>query len=117
MIHNTFLDKVIEHGILILGRVQFIVFQIDVNLRICILICIYAYNDSIARMHLWKTIHEIQLPQALWILCGNFIQIEDICDRIGGEPHTRMNPQEINEWQKNIIHVRLTRFLLFKILY
>ena len=49
-------------------------------------------------MHVWKAIHESKLPQAQWILCDDLNQVEDLTNYIGGEFHTRMNSQEINEW-------------------
>ena len=80
--------------------------QIDTNLRVGIL-CLYAYNDSPVRMHIWRIIHETQLSQAFWILCGEFNQVDDLADCIGGEIHTRMNSQETSEWQRMLFSLDL----------
>ena len=81
---------VCEYGILTPGRLQFTMLQVDTNLRIGIM-CIYAYNDSAARVHLWRRICEAQLLTAQWILCGDFNQVKDPNDKKGGDLYIGMN--------------------------
>ena len=91
-------------------------FKLNPTLRIGI-ICIYAYNDSPARIHLWKKIHEAQLPIAQWILSRDFNQVEDPNDRIGGDIHIGINSQEVEEWGKMIFTLDLQdSFLVQQIL-
>ncbi|KAG0590450.1 hypothetical protein KC19_1G100600 [Ceratodon purpureus] len=63
--------------------------------------------------HLWATITSTPVPDATWILCGDFNVVDRLEDRIGGLPSTGMRAAEMLSWNNMLLHFRVSdSFLL-----
>ena len=75
--------------------------------------CIYRHNQTIQRGRLWETITTAQLPDANWILGGDFNVVNRLEDRMGGLPTIGMRQMELLAWNNMLIHFRVAdAFLL-----
>lgn len=64
-------DFVREHGVIMGGRAQFITLQWTPRLKIDI-INIYTFDYTGSPTRLWNKIRQYQLPEADWIIVGDF---------------------------------------------
>ena len=75
--------------------------------------CIYGHNQTLQRGRLWDTITSTPLPDAIWILCGDFNVVDRLEDRVGGLPSTGMRAAEMLSWNNMLLHFRVSdSFLL-----
>lgn len=54
---------------------------------------------------LWAHLAQTQLPDAQWILAGDFNNIESIKDKQGGSTKTRISTRELDAWNKLLIRL------------
>lgn len=94
--------QVTHHGILYPGRVQYVVLNLSPHLQLGI-INVYGYNHTGARAMLWAHLAQTQLPEAQWILAGDFNNIESINNKQGGSTKTSINNRELDAWNKLLI--------------
>lgn len=87
-------SSVTHHGILYPGRAQYVVFQLIPRLHIGI-INVYSFSHTGPRAMLWNHLAHIDLPEAQWILAGDFNNIEHPRDKQGGLAKTNMNNREL----------------------
>ncbi|KAG0629182.1 hypothetical protein M758_1G082900, partial [Ceratodon purpureus] len=99
-------ESIISCGIILAGREQYLVLQLNPNLRLGIL-NIYAHNDSRRQTKMWDTISVANLPSVEWILGVDFNSVESLNDRIGGSCNTCMEAQEIEAWSRLLLHHNL----------
>lgn len=78
---------VCEHGIIEPGRAQFVTIQWTSAIKIGI-INIYAYNFTGSRARQWNKIRHFGLPNAHWIMAGDFNMVEQLSDKQGGDQST-----------------------------
>lgn len=64
-----------EHGVLIPRRMQFAVIRLSQNLRVRI-INVYDYTDTATRNQMWTELQTVVLPEADWIIGGDFNMIK-----------------------------------------
>jgi hypothetical protein len=93
-------------SIILAGRAQYVVLQLNANLQVGI-INVYAYNDSKKRTRLWEAITKANLPQAQWIIGGDFNSVETLDDRIGSASTTGMSTRETQAWNGLLLKYRV----------
>jgi hypothetical protein len=103
-------DKLYEHGVIVQSRAQYITFMLTPTVKIGKL-CIYGYSHTGPRSSLWQRIAEYSLPEAQWLVGGDFNFTESIKDKIGGRPTTSRGAREVDAWTNLIVKLRvLTSF-------
>ena len=93
---------VTSHGILYPGRAQYVVLKISPTLQLGV-INIYGFSHTGPRAMMWSHISQIQLPEAQWVLAGDFNNIESINDKQGGSTKTSISNRELEAWNKLLI--------------
>ena len=88
---------VTHHGILYPGRAQYVVIQLSSQLHIGI-INVYAFSNTGPRAMLWRHLANATLPEAQWIIAGDFNNIEHPHDKQGGSPQTTISTRELETW-------------------
>lgn len=66
--------KVLDSGVLVEGRAQFLI--LDINGSHIGILNIYGPNDTGRRAQFWGILADIDYPEADWILCGDFNMTE-----------------------------------------
>ena len=99
LLSSALRDSILDSGILIAGRAQYVILRLNPTLKIGIL-NIYAHNDSQRRAKLWDLLTETNLPEAEWIMGGDFNSVESLDDRIGRRCTTGMEPREMEAWSR-----------------
>jgi exonuclease III len=92
------------HGILYPGRAQYVVLNLSNHLQLGI-INIYGFSDTGPRAMLWAHLAQTQLPDAQWIIAGDFNNIESINDKQGGSTKTSISNRELDAWNKMLIRL------------
>ena len=88
---------VTHHGILYPGRAQYITIRLSPILHIGI-INVYAFSHTGARAMLWNHLANVTLPEAQWLIAGDFNNIEHPRDKQGGSTNTSINTRELEAW-------------------
>ena len=88
---------VIHHGILYPGRAQYIVIKLSSHLTLGI-INVYSFSHTGPRAMLWKHLASSSLPEAQWVIAGDFNNIEHPRDKQGGSSQTSINARELEAW-------------------
>ena len=88
---------VTHHGILYPGRAQYVVLKLSAHLQIGI-INIYSFSHTGPRAMLWNHLVNSPLPEAQWIIAGDFNNIEHPRDKQGGSAKTSMSTRELEVW-------------------
>ena len=88
---------VTHHGILYLGRAQYVVIRLSSLLHIGI-INVYAFSHTGPRAMLWQHLANTPLPDAQWIIAGDFNNIEHPRDKQGGSSNTSISTRELEAW-------------------
>lgn len=68
---------VTHHGILFPGRAQYVVVNLSPRLQLGV-INIYGFSDTCPRAMLWNHLAQAPLPDAEWVLAGDFNNIESL---------------------------------------
>jgi exonuclease III len=89
--------SITHHGILYPGRAQYVVIRLSARLHIGI-INVYAFSHTGPRAMLWNHLANATLPEAQWILAGDFNNIEHPRDKQGGSTQTTINARELESW-------------------
>jgi exonuclease III len=95
---------VTHHGVLFPGRAQYVVLDIHPNLQVGI-INVYGYSLTRPRATMWAHIAQAPLPEARWILAGDFNNIESLQDKQGGSDKTSISNRELEAWNKMLIRL------------
>ena len=88
---------VTHHGILYPGRAQYVVIKLSSHLHIGI-INVYGFSHTRPRAMLWQHLANAPLPEAQWLLAGDFNNIEHPRDKQGGSANTSINTRELETW-------------------
>ena len=88
---------VTHHGILYPGRAQYVVMRLSSLLTIGI-INVYSFSHTRPRAMLWKHLAIATLPEAHWLIAGDFNNIEHPRDKQGGSSQTSINARELEAW-------------------
>ncbi|KAG0595095.1 hypothetical protein M758_UG138900 [Ceratodon purpureus] len=95
------------YGIILPGRAQYVTLRLAPDMIIGI-INVYAHNYTGSRVRLWNTIREFDLPEADWILTGDFNMIEDLEDKRGGTDSIGQGHLELQAWTALLLHLQLS---------
>ena len=60
----------------------------------------YGFSHTGARAMLWSHIAQAELPEAEWVLAGDFNNIEQLRDKQGGSNKTNIRHRELESWNK-----------------
>jgi exonuclease III len=93
-----------HHGILFPGRAQYVVLNLSQRLQLGI-INIYGFSETGPRAMLWNHIAQTPLPEAEWVLAGDFNNIESIQDKQGGSDKTSIGNREMEAWNKLLVRL------------
>jgi endonuclease/exonuclease/phosphatase family metal-dependent hydrolase len=93
-----------HHGILFPGRAQYVVLNLSTRLQLGI-INIYGFSDTGPRAMLWNHIAQTPLPEAEWVLAGDFNNIESISDKQGGTNKTSIGNREMEAWNRLLVRL------------
>ena len=92
------------HGVLYPGRAQFVTLQLSTNLHLGIL-NVYGFSDTGPRAMLWNHIANTDIPEAQWILAGDFNNIEQASDKQGGSNKTSITSRELEAWNRMLLRL------------
>lgn len=106
LLSSRMASLVCEHGVIEPGRAQYVTVQWTNNIKVGI-INIYAYNFTGSRARLWNKIRQFNLPEANWILAGDFNMIEQLSDKQGGNRSTGRGQAECTAWNALTIQLEL----------
>ena len=93
---------VTHHGILYPGRAQYVVLNISPNLQLGI-INVYGFSHTGPRAMMWAHLAQTQLPDAQWVLAGDFNNIESVTDKQGGSAKTSISNRELEAWNRLLL--------------
>ncbi|KAG0571961.1 hypothetical protein KC19_VG056700 [Ceratodon purpureus] len=88
---------ILDNGVLVESRVQYIVFDLGEGLKIGIL-NVYAHNHTVARQRLWSKLRLCKFPEACWILAGDLNMTENAEDRSPDYTGKAMGDRERGAW-------------------
>lgn len=95
---------VTHHGILYHGGPQFIVLNLHPHLQLGIL-NVYGFSHTGPKAMMWNHLAQAPLPDAHWVLAGDFNNIESSMDKQGGSNKTNINHRELEAWNKLLIRL------------
>lgn len=95
---------VTHHGVLFLGRAQFVVINLSSRLQLGI-INVYDFSDTGPRAMLWNHLAQTPLPEAKWVLAGDFNNIESLQDKQGGTNKTSIGTREMEAWNRLLVRL------------
>ena len=94
--------RVTHHGILYPGRMQYIVLNITPQVQLGI-INVYGFSHTGPRAMMWNHLAQATLPDAKWVLAGDFNNIESVADKQGGSTKTSTSPRELESWNRMLL--------------
>ena len=103
---STMASIVTHHGILYPGRAQFVVLNISPRLQLGV-INVYGFSHTGARAMMWQHLAQAPLPEATWVLAGDFNNIESVTDKKGGSTKTSISTRDLESWNKLLIRLRV----------
>lgn len=95
---------VTNHGVLFPGRAQYVTLQLSTTLQIGI-INVYGFSDMGPRAMLWNHLAQVTLPDAHWILAGDFNNIEQASDKQGGTNKISIGSRELEAWNRLLVRL------------
>lgn len=98
--------SITHHGVLYPGRAQYVVIQLSTQLHLGI-INIYGFSHTGPRATLWNHLAQAELPEAEWVLAGDFNNIEHPRDKQGGSSKTCINTRELEAWNRLLTRLEL----------
>ena len=105
IISEQLTNSIMSHGVLYLGRTQFITLKLSPNLVIGIL-NVYGFSLTGPRAMLWNHLAQAELPEAHWILAGDFNNTEQATDKQGGSTKTCISRRELEAWNRLMMKLR-----------
>ena len=99
VIGEHLIQSVTNHGVLYPGRAQYITVQLSQQLHIGIL-NVYGFSETGPRAMLWNHLAQAKLPDAQWILMGDFNNIEHSRDKQGGNSKSNISNRELEAWNR-----------------
>ena len=92
------------HGVLYPGGAQYITLKLSESLIVGI-INVYGFNLTGPRAMLWNHLAQVDLPEAHWILAGDFNNIEQASDKQGGSSKTCISRRELEAWNRLLMRL------------
>ena len=97
-------NSVTSHGVLYPGRAQYVTLQLSPHFQIGIL-NVYGYSHTGPRAMLWNHLAQAELPEAHWVLAGDFNNIERSTDKQGGSSKTSIGRRELEAWNRLLMRL------------
>ena len=97
-------SSIISHGVLYPGRAQYITVHLSPTLLIGIL-NVYGYSEPGPRAMLWNHLATTDIPEAHWILAGDFNNIEQASDKQGGSANSNISRRELESWNRLLMRL------------
>ena len=97
-------QAVTNHGVLYPGRAQYVTLNLSARLQLGI-INVYGFSQTGARAMLWNHLAQVDLPDATWIIAGDFNNIEQARDKQGGSNKTSISTRELEAWNKLLVRL------------
>ena len=97
-------NSIMGHGVLYPGRAQYITIRLSQNLVIGV-INVYGFNLTGPRAMLWNHLAQVELPEANWILAGDFNNIEQASDKQGGSSKACISRRELEAWNRLLMRL------------
>jgi len=95
-------NSVTGHDVLYPGRAQYVTLQLSPELQIGV-INIYGFSHTCPRAMLWNHLPQVQLPDAHWILPGDFNNIEQASHKQGGSSKTNIRKRKLEAWKSLLV--------------
>ena len=92
------------HGVLFPGRAQFVTLQLSPRTHLGIL-NVYGFSETGPRAMLWNQLANSELPEAQWIVAGDFNNIEQASDKQGGSNKSSISRRELEAWNRMLIRL------------
>lgn len=99
-------NSICEHGVIVQGRAQYLTYLNSAFEKVGIL-NIYGYSYIGPGASLWQKIADFPLSETKWIMMGHCNSIEDLSDKLGGNPTTGKGPRENESWTTLLIQLGL----------
>lgn len=93
---------VTHHGILYPGRAQYVILNLNPQLQLGIL-NVYGFSHTGPRAMMWNHLAQAPLPEAQWVVAGDFNNIESIADKQGGSNKMSISQRELEAWNRMLI--------------
>ena len=93
------IQSITNHGVLYPCRAQYITLQLSSQLDLGI-INIYGFSKTGPRTMLWNHLAQSNLPEAHWILVGDFNNIEHSRDKQGGASKNKISNRKLEAWNR-----------------
>jgi hypothetical protein len=104
ILSERMVNQVTSHGVLFPGRAQYVTIRLSPAVQIGI-INVYGFSDTGPRAMLWNHLAQTTLPEAHWILAGDFNNIEQASDKQGGSNKTSIGLRELEAWNRMLIRL------------
>lgn len=65
----------------------------------------YGFSNTGPRAMMWQHLSQVDLPEAKWILAGDFNNIESSTDKQSGSSKTSINNRELESWNKLLLRL------------
>jgi hypothetical protein len=85
-------------------KTQYVTLELSTALHIGIL-NVYGFSDTGPRAMLWNHLAQVALPEAHWILAGDFNNIEQSSDKQGGSNKTNIGSRELEAWNRLLVRL------------
>lgn len=104
ILYERMATSVSGHGVLYPGRAQYITLNLSPQLHLGIL-NVYGFSHTRPRAMLWNHLAQIVLPEAHWIMAGDFNNIEQASDKQGGSTKTSISRRELEAWNRLLMRL------------
>lgn len=104
IIADRLASSITSHGVLYPGRAQYITIQLSHSLLLGI-INVYGFSDPGPRAMLWNHLANTDLPDAQWIIAGDFNNIEQASDKQGGSSNSNITRRELEAWNRLLMRL------------
>jgi hypothetical protein len=97
ILSSILIPLVEENGVIIPKMVQYLIFKLSSIVNVGIM-CINSHKKTTRHARFWQTLINVALPEAKWIVGGNFNNVESIKNHSQGYFGSTMGGREFNEW-------------------
>ena len=103
LVSQNFVSKIVAKGILVDGRAQYIV--LETNKQKIGILNVYAPYETKPRARFWEALTEAHLPEADWLVAGDFNITEVAEDRSVGYHNRNVGRRETAAWGRFTLHL------------
>lgn len=96
---TTMASHITHHGILYPSKAQYVVLNLSLRMQLGI-INVYGFSHTRPRAMMWNHLAQVTLPEADWVIAGDFNNIEDTRDKQGCSSKTSISTCKLEAWNK-----------------